>query len=31
DVFSKKTFDAWYNLYRTHESGYFYELMSSIQ
>lgn len=31
DVFSTKTLDAWYNLYRTHESGYFYELMNSIQ
>ena len=31
DVFSEKTLDAWYHLYRTHESGYFYELMNSIQ
>lgn len=31
DVFSRKTLDAWYNLYSTHESGYFYELMNSIQ
>ncbi len=29
DVFSVKTLDAWYNLYRTHESKYFYELMNS--
>ncbi|WP_434509845.1 type 1 glutamine amidotransferase family protein [Desulfitobacterium sp. AusDCA] len=31
DVFSTKTLDAWYNLYKTHESEYFYELMNSIQ
>lgn len=31
DVFSAKTLDAWYNLYRTHNSEYFYELMDSIQ
>lgn len=31
DVFSTKTLDAWYNLYRTYKSEYFYELMSSIQ
>lgn len=31
DVFSPKTLDAWYNLYSTHESAYFYELMNSIQ
>ena len=31
DVFSTKTLDTWYNLYRTHESEYFYELMNSIQ
>jgi putative intracellular protease/amidase len=31
DVFSEKTLDAWYNLYKTHESKYFYELMNSIQ
>ena len=31
DVFSEKTLDAWYNLYRTHESRYFYELINSIQ
>ncbi len=31
DVFSAKTLDAWYNLYRTHEPKYFYELMDSIQ
>jgi len=28
DVFSTKTLDAWYNLYRTHESKWFYELMN---
>ncbi|MDR1548109.1 MAG: glutamine amidotransferase [Hungatella sp.] len=26
-VFSAKILDAWYNLYRTHKSEYFYELM----
>ncbi|QHI71023.1 type 1 glutamine amidotransferase family protein [Aminipila terrae] len=31
NVFSTNTLDAWYNLYRTHESEYFYELMNSIQ
>ena len=31
NVFSTKTLDAWYNLYRTHEPEYFYELMNSIQ
>ncbi len=31
DVFSAKTLDAWYNLYRTHKSEYFFELMNSIQ
>ena len=31
DVFSTKTLDAWYNLYRTHECECFYELMNSIQ
>lgn len=31
DVFSPKTLHAWYNLYNTHESQYFYELMNSIQ
>ncbi|HYE68322.1 MAG TPA: type 1 glutamine amidotransferase family protein [Anaerovoracaceae bacterium] len=31
DVFSTKKLDAWYNLYRTHESECFYELMNSIQ
>ncbi len=30
-VFSAKTIEAWYNLYRTHEPRYFYELMDSIQ
>ena len=31
EVFSEKTLDAWYNLYSTRESKYFYELMNSIQ
>ncbi|MDY0130195.1 MAG: type 1 glutamine amidotransferase family protein [Methanosarcina vacuolata] len=31
DVFSLKTVDSWYNLYRTQEPKYFYELISSIQ
>lgn len=31
DVFSSNTLDAWYNLNKTHESKYFYELMSSVQ
>lgn len=31
EVFSTKTIDAWYNLYITHESEYFYELINSIQ
>ena len=31
DVFSLETLDSCYNLYRTHESKYFYELISSIQ
>ncbi|MET3292335.1 UNVERIFIED_CONTAM: putative intracellular protease/amidase [Brevibacillus sp. OAP136] len=31
DVFSTKTLDAWYNLYRTREPEHFYELMNSIQ
>lgn len=26
-----KTLDAWYNLNKTHETKYFYELMYSIQ
>lgn len=30
DVFSSKTLDAWYNLNKTYESKYFYELMNSI-
>lgn len=30
DVCSSKTLDAWYNLYRSRESAYFYELMDSI-
>ncbi len=31
DVFSPKTLDVWYKLYGTHQSEYFFELMSSIQ
>lgn len=31
DVFFPKTLDAWYNLYKTQESKYFFELMNSIQ
>jgi putative intracellular protease/amidase len=31
DIFSLQTLDSWYNLYKTHESKYFYELISSIQ
>lgn len=31
DVSSSATIDAWYNLYKTHESKYYYELMNSIQ
>lgn len=31
DVFSPKTLDVWYNLYKTHKSEYFYELINSIQ
>ncbi len=31
DVFSEKTLDAWYNLYRSYEPRYFFELMNSIQ
>ncbi len=30
DVFSTKTLDAWYNLYRTHEAEHYYGLMGSI-
>ncbi len=30
DVFSAKTLDTWYNLYRTHKTEYFYELMDSM-
>jgi putative intracellular protease/amidase len=30
-VFSPETLDAWYQLYKTHESEYFYALMNSIQ
>ncbi len=31
DVFSSKTLEAWYNLNKTQDSKYFYELMNSIQ
>ena len=31
DVFSPETLDAWYKLYVTYESEYFYALMNSIQ
>jgi Putative intracellular protease/amidase len=31
DVFSPQTLDSWYNLYKTQESKYFFELMNSIQ
>jgi len=30
-VFTSETLDAWYNLNKTHESQYFFELMNSIQ
>lgn len=30
DVFAPETLQAWFNLYQTHESKYFYELMNSI-
>ncbi len=31
EVFSSKTLEAWYNLNKTHEGKYFYELMNSRQ
>jgi putative intracellular protease/amidase len=31
DVFSPQTLDSWYNLYKTQDSKYFFELMNSIQ
>ena len=31
DVFSPQTLDSWYNLYKTQESKYFFELMNSIK
>ncbi|MVX67265.1 glutamine amidotransferase [Clostridium chromiireducens] len=31
DVFLPQTLDSWYNLYKTKESKYFFELMNSIQ
>lgn len=30
NVYTPETLQAWYNLYQTHESKYFYELMNSI-
>ncbi|MCB2356148.1 type 1 glutamine amidotransferase family protein [Clostridium estertheticum] len=31
EVFSPQTLDSWYNLYKTQDAKYFFELMSSIQ
>ncbi|BFH61854.1 type 1 glutamine amidotransferase family protein [Paenibacillus azoreducens] len=31
DVFAPQTLNAWYNLNKTHEPKYFYELMNAIQ
>ncbi len=31
EVFSPQTLNSWYNLYKTQDSKYFFELMSSIQ
>ncbi|MGZ9586508.1 type 1 glutamine amidotransferase family protein [Paenibacillus marinisediminis] len=31
DVFAPQTLDAWYNLNKTHEPKYFFEMMNSIQ
>lgn len=31
DIFTPQTLNAWYNLNKTHEPKYFYELMNSIQ
>ncbi len=31
EVFSPQTLDSWYNLYKTQEAKYFFELMNSIQ
>ncbi len=31
DVFEPQALNAWYNLFKTHEPKYFYELMNSIQ
>jgi putative intracellular protease/amidase len=31
DVLSPKTLEAWYQLYRTHEARYFYQLMESLK
>lgn len=31
EVFSPQTLDSWYNLYKTQDAKYFFELMNSIQ
>ncbi len=31
DVFAPETLHSWYNLYRTHEPKYFFELMNSLE
>ena len=31
DIFLPQTLNSWYNLYKTHEAKYFFELMNSIQ
>ena len=31
DVFAPDTLHSWYNLYKTHEPKYFFELMNSIK
>jgi putative intracellular protease/amidase len=31
EVFLPQTLDSWYNLYKTQEAKYFFELMNSIQ
>ncbi|MGW7158012.1 type 1 glutamine amidotransferase family protein [Paenibacillus taichungensis] len=31
DVFTPETLDSWFNLYQTHETKYFFELMNSIK
>lgn len=30
NVYTPETLQAWFNLYQTHESKYFYQLMNSI-